>query len=88
MASNPLLDYAPGTPPSDPAQFARFWQDEARKVQAVLRNIRDGRRQVLHAAPAKPQPGMIVYADGTDWNPGSGEGTYQYSIAGSWVLVG
>ena len=29
-------------------------------------------------APDKPREGMLVYADGTTWNPGSGEGTYEY----------
>lgn len=32
----------------------------------------------LNAAIAKPEDGMLVYADGTNWNPGSGEGIYAY----------
>jgi hypothetical protein len=28
---------------------------------------------------------MIVYADGTNWDPGSGAGTYQY-VGGAWVI--
>ncbi len=28
--------------------------------------------------PERPRDGMIVYADGTNWNPGSGEGYYGY----------
>lgn len=31
-----------------------------------------------HAEPERPRDGMVVYADGTDWNPGSGEGLYIY----------
>lgn len=30
----------------------------------------------LNAEPAKYSDGMVVYADGTNWNPGSGEGLY------------
>jgi ABC-type sulfate/molybdate transport systems ATPase subunit len=30
----------------------------------------------LNAEPAKYADGMVVYADGTNWNPGSGEGVY------------
>lgn len=41
----------------------------------------------IHAPPTKPRPGMIVYADGTDWNPGAGEGPYAYSIGGTWVSL-
>jgi len=41
----------------------------------------------LHAAPARPQEGMLVSADGTDWNPGSGAGMYQYR-ASAWHYLG
>ena len=32
-----------------------------------------------HVAPIKPRTGMMVYADGTDWDPGSGAGVYVYT---------
>ena len=32
-----------------------------------------------YEAPAKPRTGMLVYADGTSWNPGSGAGVYVYT---------
>lgn len=41
----------------------------------------------LNAAPDKPQNGMIVWADGTNWNPGSGEGIYGYH-GSTWNLLG
>jgi hypothetical protein len=41
-----------------------------------------------YAAPKNPRAGTIVYADGTTWNPGSGQGVYRYTIAGAWVFVG
>ena len=34
--------------------------------------------------PSKPRDGMTVYADGTNWNPGSGAGMYFYA-SGAWV---
>ena len=40
-----------------------------------------------YAAPGKPQDGMIVKADGTHWDPGSGAGFYGYS-GSAWVLLG
>ena len=43
---------------------------------------------VRTAAPSNPQSGDVVYADGTSWDPGSGEGIYRYSVAGSWVFIG
>lgn len=37
--------------------------------------------------PRKPREGMVVMADGTNWNPGSGVGLYRYT-GGSWVKIG
>jgi len=41
----------------------------------------------LHAAPDKPRDGLLVLADGTDWNPGSGRGVYCY-YGGAWHYLG
>jgi len=41
---------------------------------------------VLSAAPAKPQIGQVVFADGTNWNPNSGRGLYYYDTNG-WVHI-
>jgi polygalacturonase len=38
------------------------------------------------SAPASPLDGMIAYADGTSWNPGSGAGVYAY-IAAVWTKL-
>lgn len=39
------------------------------------------------AAPSKPRDGDIVFADGTKWNPGSGQGYYGYYNA-AWHFLG
>lgn len=41
----------------------------------------------LHVEPSKPRNGMVVMADGTDWNPGSGAGYYGYRAA-AWRFLG
>jgi hypothetical protein len=41
----------------------------------------------LAVAPLKPREGMVVMANGTNWNPGSGAGFYGYR-AGSWRFLG
>lgn len=41
---------------------------------------------ILTAAPASPANGTLAYADGTSWNPGSGEGFYGRQ-AGAWVKL-
>lgn len=40
----------------------------------------------LHNAPKRVYDGMIVLADGTDWDPGSGAGYYGYN--GGWNKLG
>jgi hypothetical protein len=40
----------------------------------------------LHVEPSKRNPGMIVWADGTDWNPGSGAGLYWWN-GSAWVFI-
>jgi len=40
-----------------------------------------------HTSAPTPQEGMIAYADGTNWNPGSGEGIYAY-YNGAWHYLG
>lgn len=39
--------------------------------------------QPYHANPTDPQEGMVVWADGTNWDPGSGAGLYEYR-GGAW----
>jgi len=41
----------------------------------------------LHNEPLKLKEGLIVFADGSDWNPGSGQGIYAYYNA-SWNKLG
>ena len=41
----------------------------------------------LNSEPDKPRNGMIVLADGTNWNPGAGAGFYGRR-AGSWFKLG
>lgn len=42
---------------------------------------------VSNVPPPKVRLGMLVEADGTNWNPGAGAGLYVYRPAG-WVKVG
>lgn len=40
-----------------------------------------------HEEPSKLREGMTLLADGTDWDPGSGQGVYTY-YAGAWHKLG
>lgn len=76
--------YIPGPIPHD----GQAWL--VRELQAISQATQSAapmlRLDVLNAAPAKPRDGMLVVADGTNWNPGSGAGVYA-RIGGSWVKL-
>jgi hypothetical protein len=55
--------------------------------QSNIDRHRDSLHKIWHVPPGKPREGMLVYADGTDWNPGSGAGYYVY-YAGAWHAMG
>ena len=57
-----------------------------RQIQEMFNSILDGYRETLYAPPSNPENGMIVIADGTSWNPGSGAGAYERK-GGVWVKL-
>ena len=60
---------------------------ELRRIAVSSFSTDDILLKELHVEPAKPRDGMIILADGTDFNPGSGAGFYGRK-AGVWVLLG
>lgn len=79
--------FEPATVPQDPADLPRYIQDMFNDIANAINVVRDGHIDVIYSAPTKPQQGDIRYADGTSWNPGSGEGLYLYNSAGAWVQL-
>jgi hypothetical protein len=45
------------------------------------------RLKVWHEEPPRVAEGMFFLADGTNWDPGSGQGLYRYQ-GGAWNKVG
>ena len=80
------MAYIPMQVPSDPAQWPGFLLQElqniARSTDTSIAHLSE-----LNKAPAKPRAGMVVLADGTNWNPGSGSGFYGYR-GGVWHFLG
>ena len=89
MANLERNTYEP-TLPADREELASTilqWLDEEHLAIALaLNNLGEG-YEVSHNPPVRLRVGMVRYADGTDWNPGSGEGLYVYKSTG-WVLLG
>ena len=81
--------YRPTPPPADPRDFEAqiLWlQDELRRISASVEEA-----QILHLPPIYEEPGfvedgMVVNADGSSWDPGSGPGLYLRRL-GAWEPV-
>lgn len=74
------------SPPENQESLSIYLDDSFQEVESSLSEIADGLHEVLNVAPSKPQVGQEVYADGTNFNPGSGEGLYIYKSTG-WAFI-
>lgn len=88
------MPYFPGIPPENIDDFRRWLADELNRINP---NIQEGQSflgfEVHYDTPTKYEIGHIAYASGTagspgyGWNPGAGEGLYEYSNLG-WQKLG
>ena len=59
-------------------------RDLENRVAELERRI----RKVWHVEPERLEEGMIVFADGTDWDPsGSGDPGYVQYAGGAWLAL-
>lgn len=78
--------YVPRQVPAGPT--ADFLQQEFDNIAREMMGPNDFvQLRMLYAAPSRPREGMVVLADGTTWNPGSGQGFYGY-YASAWNKLG
>lgn len=82
------MSYQPSTSSATTVADLRNWigGELLRVANTFITDSQTTLLPVLNAAPAKPQTGQIVFADGTNWNPNSGRGLYYYD-SGSWVHI-
>lgn len=81
--------YEPTTIPDDAPPGLRAWlARQLREVASTLARptVHGVRFALLAAEPSRFQNGDVVYADGTNWNPGSGAGVYA-RVSGAWVKL-
>ena len=64
----------------------RYIDDELLSIAREMETPEFVVYQVRNVAPTRPTAGMIAFADGTNWNPGSGRGLYEYRTS-SWVKL-
>lgn len=55
-------------------------QRELQRIAEALASVHQ--LEVFHVEPERPTVGAIYYADGSNWDPGSGEGPYIRTSAG------
>ena len=83
---------APSVPPhTDTPEGTRIVEWARRAFDANIRRINspsEVRFEPAYTPPAKPDPGMVVFADGSHWNPGSGVGLYYYGFDHAWHFSG
>lgn len=80
--------YQPRNVPANSADIPEFLQQELLNLQKALSGpFSLMQLEKLYGPPNRLFEGMVVLADGTQWDPGSGAGFYGYRD-GSWKLLG
>lgn len=83
---SPRLSLPPGVTP-EVEDIVTQLQRELDIIADTFKGLAYLQLKEVHVAPTRPRKGMVVLADGTDWNPGSGAGYYGYYGA-AWVKLG
>lgn len=81
------MKYTPRPTPQTlegPEALALWTGEELRNVSRAFQESEQVQFTVLHNEPPRPREGMVVVADGSDWDPGEGYGQYVY-LNGAWV---
>ena len=83
-----VTHYEPGPLPTDGEDLGIYVVTELKRLGDVLFNQATFRLERIHEAPTRPRGGDVRYADGSNWNPGSGEGIYFFKESTSaWVKL-
>lgn len=78
--------YEPEVPPTDESQLAFYLQTELQRIASAISDAQHADTAKEYVEPTKPREGMVRFADGTNWNPGNGEGLYIYR-SGAWARL-
>ena len=76
-----------GPPTVQDKAFADWVERELAAIELAFVDFDFLQLKELNAVPVRPRAGMVVFADGTNWNPGSGIGFYGYH-SGAWNKLG
>jgi len=72
-----------------PKEDAPEWMNEYfRQINDYLSNLEDPVIEPIHVEPFRNYDGQLIFADGTDFNPGGGRALYFWnSFKPGWVLI-
>ena len=73
--------------PDDPKAAIALLNQHIGKLNGVIADLLSRQASVVRGAPLRPRIGMVAYADGTVWNPGAGEGHYEFRSDGLWYKM-
>ena len=82
------IEYVPLPPPTQVESLGLYVQNELVRIAQNLGDLSEYTLPQLNEEPPRPRDGQLVYADGTNWNPGSGKGFYGYKTGTGWVFLG
>lgn len=84
-----MADYIPDFPDliTEVRDLLSFIHQEHQKISQAIAGTLPSELPELHAEPSRLRNFMIVAADGTDWDPGAGQGIYTY-YAAAWHKLG
>jgi hypothetical protein len=82
------MAYSPKEPANllDLEDVVAWMTNELRQIQGEFSETIELELRLRGTIPKKPREGMIVAADGTNWNPGGGKGIYAY-LGTTWVKL-
>ena len=78
--------WTPNPAPINNDQLSDYLFHELNRLSDIIFNLDVMRLEQTNVAPEKARDGDIRYADGTNWNPGSGAGIYAY-VGGAWTKL-
>lgn len=67
-------------------ELVQFLEAELFTIYQALNDAQVLDLRIIHAEPERPRDGMLVFADGTNWDPGNGRGLYTYDSG--WKKLG
>ncbi len=79
--------FEPEIVPENTDALIEFLTRHIANIQLGITFLESVALKVLHSEPHGLHTGLVVYADGTDWNPGSGEGLYVRTSTPAWVKL-